>query len=98
MPNIGPTELILVLVIALFVLGPKRLPGVGRSLGSGLREFRDSISGAGEEPQSAEHPETTPLHPGDQQGGQPPGQPASGNGSTPSQPKSSDMGAIDIER
>jgi sec-independent protein translocase protein TatA len=40
-----PTHLIFVLVIALLVLGPKRLPEVGRSLGQGLREFRGSITG-----------------------------------------------------
>jgi len=45
MPNIGPTELIVVLVIALLILGPKRLPAAGRSLGQGLGEFKDSISG-----------------------------------------------------
>ena len=44
MPNIGPMELIVVLVIALLVLGPKRLPDAGRSLGQGIREFKDSIS------------------------------------------------------
>jgi sec-independent protein translocase protein TatA len=43
--NIGPMELIIVLVIALVVLGPKRLPDAGRSLGKGLREFKDSLSG-----------------------------------------------------
>jgi sec-independent protein translocase protein TatA len=43
--NIGPMELIIVLVIALIVLGPKRLPDAGRSLGRGLREFKDSLSG-----------------------------------------------------
>jgi sec-independent protein translocase protein TatA len=43
--NIGPMELIIVLVIALIVLGPKRLPEAGRSVGRGLREFRDSLSG-----------------------------------------------------
>jgi sec-independent protein translocase protein TatA len=43
--NIGPTELIIVLVIALIVIGPKRLPEVGKSLGKGMREFKDSISG-----------------------------------------------------
>jgi len=43
--QIGPTELIIVLVIALLVLGPKRLPEVGRSVGRGMREFKDSISG-----------------------------------------------------
>ena len=45
MPNIGPMELIIVLVIALLVLGPKRLPAAGRSLGHGMREFKDSITG-----------------------------------------------------
>jgi sec-independent protein translocase protein TatA len=44
-PNIGPTELIIVLVIALIVLGPKRLPDAGRSLGRGLREFKSSLTG-----------------------------------------------------
>jgi sec-independent protein translocase protein TatA len=43
--SIGPGELIVVLVIALLVLGPKRLPEVGRSIGHGMREFKDSLSG-----------------------------------------------------
>ena len=43
--SIGPTELIIVLVIVLVIFGPKRLPGLGRSLGSGMREFRDSVTG-----------------------------------------------------
>jgi sec-independent protein translocase protein TatA len=42
--NIGPMELIVVLVIALVVLGPKKLPEVGKSLGKGMREFKESIS------------------------------------------------------
>jgi sec-independent protein translocase protein TatA len=42
--NIGPMELVVVLIIALVVLGPKKLPEVGRSLGKGMREFKDSIS------------------------------------------------------
>jgi sec-independent protein translocase protein TatA len=42
-------ELIVVLVIALVVLGPKRLPDVGRSLGGGLREFKDSVAGVTEQ-------------------------------------------------
>ena len=42
---IGIPELIIVLVILLVIFGPKRLPGLGRSLGSGMREFKDSISG-----------------------------------------------------
>lgn len=45
MPSVGPMELAIVLVIALLVLGPKRLPEAGRSLGRGLREFKDSIGG-----------------------------------------------------
>jgi sec-independent protein translocase protein TatA len=45
MPNIGPMELIIVLVIVLVVFGPKRLPGLGRQLGAGMREFKESITG-----------------------------------------------------
>jgi sec-independent protein translocase protein TatA len=45
MPSIGPLELAIVLVIVLIVFGPKRLPGLGRQLGSGMREFKDSITG-----------------------------------------------------
>ena len=45
MPSIGPLELAIVLVIALIILGPKRLPEAGRSLGRGMREFKDSITG-----------------------------------------------------
>lgn len=43
--NIGPLEILVVLIIALIVFGPKRLPELGRSLGKGIREFRGSISG-----------------------------------------------------
>jgi sec-independent protein translocase protein TatA len=43
--GIGPLELGIVLVIVLLIFGPKRLPGLGRQLGSGMREFKDSISG-----------------------------------------------------
>jgi sec-independent protein translocase protein TatA len=45
MPNVGAPELIVILVIALLVLGPKRLPEVGRSVGKGMREFKESLSG-----------------------------------------------------
>jgi sec-independent protein translocase protein TatA len=45
MPSIGPLEIGLILVIVLVVFGPKRLPDLGRSLGSGMREFKDSITG-----------------------------------------------------
>jgi len=43
--QIGPMEIVLVLVVALLILGPKRLPEAGRSIGKGMREFKDSISG-----------------------------------------------------
>ena len=46
MPNIGPMELAVVLLIALLILGPKRVPAAGRSLGQGLREFKESITAA----------------------------------------------------
>jgi sec-independent protein translocase protein TatA len=45
MPNIGPMEILVVLIIALVVFGPKRLPELGQSVGKGIREFRGSISG-----------------------------------------------------
>ena len=47
MPNIGPMEVLVVLIIALVVFGPKRLPELGKSLGNGIREFKGSIGGDG---------------------------------------------------
>ena len=44
MPNVGPMELVIVLVIALIVLGPKKLPEVGKSVGKGMREFKNALS------------------------------------------------------
>jgi sec-independent protein translocase protein TatA len=45
MPNVGPLELAVVLIIALVIFGPKRLPELGKSMGKGIREFRSSVSG-----------------------------------------------------
>ena len=52
--QIGPMEIILVLVVALIILGPKRLPEAGRSIGKGMREFKDSISGVTKDESEAE--------------------------------------------
>jgi len=70
MPNVGPLELAIVLIIALVVFGPKRLPELGRSLGRGIREFRGSVSGDGhEEPESREDREALePPKPAAEQG------------------------------
>jgi sec-independent protein translocase protein TatA len=46
MPEVGISGLIVILVVALLVFGPKRLPEIGRSVGKGLREFKDSVSGS----------------------------------------------------
>jgi sec-independent protein translocase protein TatA len=54
MPNVGPLEIVLLLVLALLLFGAKRLPEIGRSLGHGMREFKDSVSG--------DHPATTDAH------------------------------------
>jgi sec-independent protein translocase protein TatA len=77
MPNVGPLELAIVLIIALIVFGPKRLPELGRSLGRGIREFRGSVSGddhdedpkpRGEVEDSKPHGEVEPPKPSPEQG------------------------------
>ncbi len=45
MPNIGPLEIGIVLIIVLVIFGPKKLPELGKSMGRGIREFKGSISG-----------------------------------------------------
>jgi sec-independent protein translocase protein TatA len=62
MPTPGPLELIIILVVVLVIFGPKRLPDLGRSLGKGMREFKDSVTSDDKDelPQShAEMPEPT---------------------------------------
>ena len=53
------TDLIVLLVIVLLIFGPKRLPGLGRQLGHGLREFKESITGESKESEEGDRPELT---------------------------------------
>ena len=62
MPNIGPTEIIILVVVLLLVFGSRRLPEIGRSVGKGMREFKQSVTGKDEESQleeAQEPPEIT---------------------------------------
>jgi sec-independent protein translocase protein TatA len=62
MPNIGPMEILVVLIIALVVFGPKRLPELGKSLGRGISEFKGSITGEhGEDEKPAALEKPTPV-------------------------------------
>jgi sec-independent protein translocase protein TatA len=49
MPGVGFPELLVILVIALIVLGPKKLPEAGRAMGKGMREFKDSLNGVSDD-------------------------------------------------
>ena len=64
---VQPTHLILILVVALLVLGPKRLPEVGRSLGRGMRDFRSGLQGVQDEARGmfADAPDEPSLPPAD---------------------------------
>jgi sec-independent protein translocase protein TatA len=59
MPNVGLPELLIVLVVVLLIFGPKKLPQLGRSLGGGMREFKDSVTGKSkdDEPEVIEGPD-----------------------------------------
>jgi sec-independent protein translocase protein TatA len=65
MPNIGPLEIIVVLIIVLIVFGPRRLPEMGRSLGKGIREFKNSATGNDDEDEAREieRPDDEPSRP-----------------------------------
>ncbi len=54
MPNIGPMEIAIVLIIALVVFGPAKLPELGHSAGKGFREFKDSVTGSGDDAPKAQ--------------------------------------------
>jgi sec-independent protein translocase protein TatA len=58
--GIGLTEILIVLVVALLVFGPKRLPEMGRSLGKGMREFKDSLTGKDEDERAELPPPAEP--------------------------------------
>jgi sec-independent protein translocase protein TatA len=55
------TDVIVVLVVALLIFGPKRLPMLGRSLGQGMKEFKDSITGDSKDDEADERPALTPA-------------------------------------
>lgn len=59
----APTHILVVLIVALVVLGPKRLPDAARSLGHGFHEFRDSITGGDNEPEAPAAIASTPTPP-----------------------------------
>jgi sec-independent protein translocase protein TatA len=61
MPNVGPLEIILVLIVALVVFGPKKLPDLGHSLGKGIREFKGSVTGETDEPTQSARVESAPV-------------------------------------
>ena len=57
--GVGPMEIVIVAIIALLILGPKRLPGAGRALGKGISEFKASVTGQEERDELTE-PEPEP--------------------------------------
>jgi sec-independent protein translocase protein TatA len=63
-PEIGIPGLILILVVALLVFGPKRLPEMGRSLGRGMREFKDSVTGKDHDDEEEAPPALNPPETG----------------------------------
>ena len=65
MPTPGPLEIVILLVIVLLIFGPKRLPDLGRSLGRGMREFKDSVTGkdSDDEPARLAQSEPAPAEP-----------------------------------
>jgi sec-independent protein translocase protein TatA len=63
LPEVGITGLIVILIVALLVFGPKRLPEIGRSLGKGMREFKDSITGKDDQPELPPSADDAPPSP-----------------------------------
>jgi sec-independent protein translocase protein TatA len=100
---LSPTHLLFVLVVALVVLGPKKLPEVGRQLGNGLRDFRAAINGEHSEPEQVQAPyeqaapDTTAQH---EFAHEPSAQPASGEHEFAHEPETAtvDEGAVHGEK
>jgi sec-independent protein translocase protein TatA len=63
MSGIGLPEIAIVLLIVLVIFGPKRLPQLGRSLGSGMREFKDAVTGRHKDDDKDELPESSQAEP-----------------------------------
>jgi sec-independent protein translocase protein TatA len=61
MPNIGLPEIIIVLVIVLLIFGVKRVPELGQSLGTGLRNFKDAVTGRGDDDDRPDRAELGPA-------------------------------------
>jgi sec-independent protein translocase protein TatA len=61
MPNLGPWEIVILVVVLLLVFGSKRLPEIGRSVGKGMREFKQSVTGKDEETQLEDAQDTPEL-------------------------------------
>ena len=59
--GIGIWEILILLLVVLLVFGPKRLPEMGRSLGRGMREFKDSITGKDDDDEQPRHSELPPA-------------------------------------
>jgi sec-independent protein translocase protein TatA len=58
-----PQHLLIILIVGLFIFGPKKLPELGQGLGKGIRSFRDSLKAASEEPTNPETPAAKPTDP-----------------------------------
>jgi sec-independent protein translocase protein TatA len=91
MPNVGPLEIAVVLIIVLIIFGPKRLPELGQSMGRGIREFKNSISGdkdkeSSEEEKPRELQASQATQPAPSQAAQPATPPAGDAESKPAEP------------
>jgi sec-independent protein translocase protein TatA len=96
MPNVGPLEIAVVLIIVLIIFGPKRLPELGKSVGHGIREFKNSISGESDkdspeekqrELQASQQAQVSQPQPPPPAAAQPPAEPVEGEVVSPTENK-----------